>query len=136
MKTKAIFVALITLLAICSPGPARARGGYHHGHGHHNGAALALGIVGAVIGTAILVDALTAPHYVAPPPPPYYPPPVVYAPPPPVSYRYAPRPYYPPPRAHAYRRGYESGWRDGQRYEAWTRTTDPGPYYPRRAVAR
>ncbi len=95
-------------------------GSYHHHH-HHKGVGVALGVAGAVIGTAILVDALNRPRttYVvqqAPPPPAqvhYH-----YAPPQP---RYYPDAFYaspnpPSPAERAYQEGYRAGLRDGGDY--------------------
>jgi hypothetical protein len=123
---------------------AQAGGWYRHcyprysGHHHHDGWAIALGVTGAVIGTAIIADALTRPRYVAPAPT-YY-----YAPPPPTYY--APRTYYQAPpvsypsTGYAFTQGYRAGLAEARRYEegrqrAWEESVDYGlggrPYYGR-----
>lgn len=127
MKTKLIAVGLATVFTLSVAGPARAGGWHGRRHASHhsdsNDLALALGITGAIIGTAILADALTAPRYAAPAPeyyapstyyaPPVYAAPPAYYPPPPVYYAprvayavpvyHAPRAYYAPPRHHHHR---------------------------------
>ena len=96
---KTALVAALTAGLVGSPIAAHAghwgRFG-PHGFGHHfrhvDGALVGLGIAGAVLGTAAIVDSLVNP------------PVVVYAPPPPP----------PPPSAYdeGYRRGYDEGRRD------------------------
>jgi hypothetical protein len=87
-----------------------------HHHHHHNGLAIALGVTGALVGTAILVDAFSRPRYVERPVY-YYPPP---APPPPAA-----------SSADAYAEGYRAGLAEAQRYEegrrrAWDDRIDYG----------
>ena len=107
VKKTAVATALGAALALV-PGSAQARHWRpwfppvpplfvpHH---HTPGALIGLGIAGAVLGTAALVDAVIPhPVYVAPPPPPppYY-------------------PYY----DDAYRRGYDAGRRDAYYYDRY-----------------
>jgi hypothetical protein len=92
-------IALVTVLTLGLVGsPVVARAGhwgyrpFHGWHHHHFPAPLiGLGIAGAVLGTAAIVDSIVRP------------PVVVYSPPP------------PPPSAYdeGYRRGYDEGRRDG-----------------------
>jgi hypothetical protein len=115
------------------------RGGYGYGHHHNNGLGIALGVTGAFLGTAILVDALSRPRYVVPATAYYYPPP------PPVYYQSPP--VVAAPSSDAYAAGYNAGLADGQRYnqgrrQAWEDRVDYGlggrrapssddPYYGR-----
>ncbi len=74
--------------------------GYSHGyygHGYSNGAAIALGVTGALFGAAALVDAFSPHYYYSPPAPVYYGPPPAYYYYPPVPYYAPPGYYYPPP---------------------------------------
>lgn len=97
LKKTALAAALATAL-VATPGMAHAhRWGwgprpFHYGHFYGPPAPLiGLGIAGAVLGTAAIVDSFVRPRvYVAPPPPPY--------------------PYY---DDDAYRRGYYRGRREG-----------------------
>ena len=127
MVRKTIFAATLaaTLLttATAQAGGWYGHRGYPHYYGHHHhhgdGLAIALGVTGALVGTAILVDALSGPRYVAPAPVYYYPPP-----PPPVYYQSPPVYYQSAPATDAYAEGYRAGQADAR---AWSGRID----YPR-----
>src|SRR5947209_8182167 len=113
MFKKVVTIASVTALLATATVPAFAhdrgyRGGHHGGGG--NGAAVALGVLGAfAVGAAILSATHPAPPPVAyAPAPAYYPPPAYYAPQPQAYYGpqayYAPQPqaYYPPQSYESY----------------------------------
>jgi hypothetical protein len=126
--TAAVVVGSLLLASTAQAGGWRGghsggHGGYYGGYyGHHHygsGLGIALGVTGAIIGTAIIADALTRPRtaYVVEPPPAYYPAPPAYYPP--------PAAYYPPPAPYpsaAYEEGYRAGLADAHSYpRQWER---------------
>lgn len=86
----AAFLALALAIAPFSQAEARWRGHHHHHHG--NGWGTAAIVSGALLGTALLVNA-TQPRYYAPAPAYYYPQQQAYYAPQPVYYS-APQPRY------------------------------------------
>lgn len=108
-------VALVGLAGVLAA-PAQVWAGRWHGHrfGHHHGhrdAALALGITGAIVGSALLADVLVGrPQVIVTPPHPYYGGYYPYAP--------CPPPYGP------YWHGYRDGFYDGRHYRRWYRYWD------------
>ena len=113
MKHKAVIATALTL-SLLTAGTAHAGHGYrttYYGHHHHgNGAAIGLGIPGAIIGTAIIADAISQPRvrYVAPAP----------------TYYYSPPPTYyqaPAVQEDAYTRGYQDAANEARQYEAGRR---------------
>ncbi len=138
MKLRTLVPALIVAsLLVVSTAHAghygRHYGRSHHHHGGGNGAAIALGVAGAVIGTAIIANAITRPRttYVvqeAPPVRVHY-----YAPAPTYYERPRDSAYYPSARDSAYDEGYRAGIRDARNYAPTDRPIDYGiggnPYY-------
>ena len=88
----ASFLALALSVTSFSPAEARWHGGYGHRYHHNNhGWETAAIVGGALLGTALLIDAASPRYYE--PPPAYYPPQQAYYAPPRAVY-YAPTPRY------------------------------------------